>query len=411
MGARTSRSTPQAYSSDYFDPNEAPADAAAASRRADQFSPDSAPAEAAASLNALTRNMGVEEPKPTRTPTRALPVSSFEEENNARVARNKAETQEREGLKSLARGIERTDKDLEEARAKPKPALRSALGERQARQMEEKGPIFSRDYGKPKAERDAIEAGERSDRREQARQAAEERGRRESERKREIRRAEVEGNVERDEANQGAARRKQEEEAKRKEAERKRAATSKAMQARQEREEEDTGIAMRKTLLDTERREARQNRPNYPTAERVRAGERRQMAGESARDREDMDTGIAKSRSRSEASSKAMQTRQGREEEDTGKAMRGLRLAEAKQAERQDRPNYPTERRVIDERRRRILGADRPSVFKREDKKRERDTARGSVQGASFKSGGMVSSASKRADGIASKGKTRGRIY
>jgi hypothetical protein len=91
--------------------------------------------------------------------------------------------------------------------------------------------------------------------------------------------------------------------------------------------------------------------------------------------------------------------------------MRGLRLAEAKQAERQDRPNYPTERRVIDERRRRILGADRPSVFKREDKKRERDTARGSVQGASFKSGGMVSSASKRADGIASKGKTRGRIY
>jgi hypothetical protein len=125
-----------------------------------------------------------------------------------------------------------------------------------------------------------------------------------------------------------------------------------------------------------------------------------------------MDTGIAKSRSRSEASSKAMQTRQGREEEDTGKAMRGLRLAEAKQAEKQDRPNYPTERRVIDERRRRILGADRPSMFKREDKnkKRERDTARGSVQGASFKSGGMVSSASKRADGIASKGKTRGRI-
>jgi hypothetical protein len=32
------------------------------------------------------------------------------------------------------------------------------------------------------------------------------------------------------------------------------------------------------------------------------------------------------------------------------------------------------------------------------------------VQGASFKSGGMVGFASKRADGIASKGKTRGRI-
>jgi len=56
------------------------------------------------------------------------------------------------------------------------------MGERQAKQMEQKGPIFSRDFGKPKAERDAIKAGERSDQREQARQAAEERDRRRRER-------------------------------------------------------------------------------------------------------------------------------------------------------------------------------------------------------------------------------------
>jgi hypothetical protein len=115
---------------------------------------------------------------------------------------------------------------------------------------------------------------------------------------------------------------------------------------------------------------------------------------------------------------KEMQSRQEEEEKDTGIGMRKSLLDTERRTKdferKQERPNYPTAARVKEQRPRAFSSKIESSPRARalaERKKRERDTARGSVQGESFKSGGMVGSASKRADGIATKGKTRGRIY
>jgi len=418
-----------------------------AARVSDSFVPDFAPADAAARLNATTRSMGVSEPKPTRTPTRVLPVSRFEEENAKRVARNKAMVQERKDLEAKAKRS--MSEAVEEAKTRggvaPRSTNISALGERQARQMEEKGSIYSKDFGRPKAERMAdrpnyptaerlreerrkrdemISRQEREERdtgiamnkssadtrrREAEAKRAAEAKRKEDERKREIRRAEVEGNRERDEAREGADRR-------RKEYESKREASTKAMQFRQEQEEKDTGIGMRKTLLDTRRREAKQDRLNYPTAERLREERSKRDAMISRQEREEKDTGVAMNKNaasvRRKEAVKAMQSRQEQEEKDTGIGMRKTLIDTQRREAKQDRPNYPTERRMIDERRKRILGTDRPRMFKRKDEgKKPKSRGINAANPDNFRSGGMVGSASKRADGIASKGKTRGRIY
>ena len=105
----------------------------------------------------------------------------------------------------------------------------------------------------------------------------------------------------------------------------------------------------------------------------------------------------------------------GKSDEDKAEEAKAKKRKEMQDFERkQERPNYPTAARVKEQRPRAFSSKIESSPRARalaERKKRERDTARGSVQGESFKSGGMVSSASKRADGIATKGKTRGRIY
>ena len=58
------------------------------------------------------------------------------------------------------------------------------------------------------------------------------------------------------------------------------------------------------------------------------------------------------------------------------------------------------------------LGGILPSLLSRQRKKEEEEKARqgGAPTGTGMKKGGKVSSASKRADGIAQRGKTKGRM-
>jgi len=279
-----------------------------------------------AKLNSSTRGMGSTSP---RSASGLIPRTPFDEAQDTRIARRHAQAAQAEAANRASK--QEMGEVLE--RASPsKPSMTNTMGQRAAQQMEEKGSIYSPDYGKSRSERErpARERKALSD---------------------------YEATVAAEDAAVGRGmmrRRASENERKGKEAEREREASKareesrRTIEANRSREEAQEGAARRLTSAQLEQRKGRETEAVRSAAkadERERAMPREAIKSAPKR--------LFSSRAESSPRARAL-------------------------AER---------------------------------KRRERDTARGAVQGEAFKSGGMVGPASKRADGIASKGKTRGRIY
>lgn len=283
----------------------------------------------------------------TRSGRGLMATNPFEEQNRVRLARI-----EEAKARDAATKREAQQDMLE--REMPSRIPRNTMGVRAAQQMEEKGSIYSPDYGRPRAEREQrqslrdLAAGlERTD---EAVQAAKKRADTAAAR-REAAYADVAG-AEDYEAGQAAKRMMREAEA----ARASRLQNAMGVRANQQMEEKGSIYS-----------------PDYgrPRAEREQRQAEREDNAKTTREVERQARQDMLERRRTPIEAAALKPKDTEEEE-------------RKAAERS---------RTARQRRRRTI------------------TGPAMMGSPGFKSGGMVSSASKRADGIAQKGKTRGKVY